>query len=47
MLGAIADRVGIPIAYAIGGSIVTVVAIAIALFSADVRDIGRAPGLTP
>jgi len=41
MLGAIADRVGIPTAYTIGGSTVAAVAVGIAVFSADVRDIGR------
>lgn len=45
MLGAIADRIGIPTAYTIGGSMVAAVALAIAVFSADVRDIGRRPGV--
>jgi predicted MFS family arabinose efflux permease len=42
MLGAIADRVGIPTAYAIGGATVAAVASAIALLSPDVRGLGRA-----
>jgi predicted MFS family arabinose efflux permease len=41
LLGAIADRAGIPAAYTIGGALVAAVAVAIALFSPDVRDLGR------
>lgn len=44
MLGAIADRVGIPTAYSVGGAAVAAAAVGIAVFSADVRDIGRRPG---
>jgi MFS family permease len=47
MLGAIADRVGIPTAYALGGSAVAAVAIGIVIFSADVRGIGGRPEATP
>ena len=39
MLGAIADRSGIPVAYAIGGAAVATVAIGIALFSPDLREL--------
>jgi MFS family permease len=40
VLGAIADRAGIPVAYTLGGSAVAATAIGIALFSPDVRDLG-------
>lgn len=40
ILGAIADRSGIPLAYTIGGSAVAAAAIGIALLSADVRELG-------
>lgn len=40
-LGAVADQVGIPIAYTIGGAAVAAVALGIALLSPDVRGLGR------